>query len=237
MTVTDALPSGVNVKSVVPSKGTVTRSTSPVTVAIGTLNSGETESIEIDVVPTLTGTISNTASVQGNQPDPSPSNNTSTYALTVAPSPLPLVVTFVKPVVGLSAINALIVGFDIPLDPAQAHNPINYAIYAADRYGRFSIPVAIKPVAYDSSALTLTFVPTKPFKLGTLYQLQINGQGSAGVTDLIGNLLVGNTAAGPSGPYYQNFSRGYVPHAVTRHNRAPAVTLSSVATKSTRAVR
>ena len=52
--------------------------------------------------------------------------------------------------------------------------------------------------------------PSRPLSLGKLYQLTINGPGSAGVTDPAGNLLVGNAATVPMSSYVLQISRGVV---------------------------
>jgi hypothetical protein len=152
-------------------------------------------------------------SVYSDQGDPNPDNNRSSYNVDVTPSPFPLTVKGVQLVTGLRSINAIVITFNLPLDPVQAVNPINYAVLKANRHFKFTVPVPLQAPAYDPKAQTVTLTPTRPLSLGTPYQLQINGQGSAGVTDLAGNLLVGNTSANPNSPYYLQISRGLVPPA------------------------
>lgn len=52
---------------------------------LGTLSSGQTATVTIVVVPAREGTVSNSASVKANQPDPEPSNNGATESTIVAP--------------------------------------------------------------------------------------------------------------------------------------------------------
>lgn len=75
---TDTLPSGVNVASLPPSCS----GTSTATCNLGTLASGGHTEVNIAVMPTVAGTITNTASVTANEIDPDSSNNTTIRAVT-----------------------------------------------------------------------------------------------------------------------------------------------------------
>jgi uncharacterized repeat protein (TIGR01451 family) len=82
--ITDTLPGGVTFVSATPSQGppcTLTGST--VTCNSGSLAVGASATVVIKVAPTTTGTITNTARVSGNQPNPNPANNTATAVTTV----------------------------------------------------------------------------------------------------------------------------------------------------------
>ncbi|MCI0530279.1 MAG: DUF11 domain-containing protein, partial [Nitrospira sp.] len=75
VTVTDTLPAGVTFVSATPSQGTCS-GTSTITCALGTLTNGASATITIVVTANTAGTMTNTASVTGNQSDPNTSNNT-----------------------------------------------------------------------------------------------------------------------------------------------------------------
>ena len=76
VTTTDVLPSSVVFVSVTSTAGTCTESGGTVSCSLGSLAVGQTVTSTIVVIPTATGTITNTASVSGNEPDPDSSNNT-----------------------------------------------------------------------------------------------------------------------------------------------------------------
>jgi uncharacterized repeat protein (TIGR01451 family) len=208
---TDTLPTGMTVKSVTAPDGTVTQSGSVVRVAYDNLHSGQSASVQITVIPTLTGSFTNKAVLAASQTDPKPDDNTSTLDVQVAPNPNPPQVTSVNLIVGLRSIDGIILKFNEPLDPAQAVNPINYRLLKQALNQKFTVPVAFNTPVYDPSALTITITPKQPLKLGKVYRLELNGTGSAGITDPAGNLLVGNSFGAPAGPYVVSISRGVTP--------------------------
>ncbi len=86
VTATDPLPTSVHFNSVASTQGTCTRSgaTKPspkegtITCSLGNLANGASASITIVVTATTPGTLSNTATVSGDQSDPNPLNNSAT---------------------------------------------------------------------------------------------------------------------------------------------------------------
>jgi uncharacterized repeat protein (TIGR01451 family) len=87
VTVTDALPAGVTFNSARTTQGTCSFASGTVTCNLGTLSAsgrGSTAYVVISVTPTRTGTVSNTATVKGNEADPNPANNSSTLVTTVS---------------------------------------------------------------------------------------------------------------------------------------------------------
>ena len=80
--VTDTLPSGVNFGSATPSQGTC-NGTGTVMCALGSMSNGAQATISISVTPTAAGTITNSAVVQGNEPDSNGANNTASETTTV----------------------------------------------------------------------------------------------------------------------------------------------------------
>ncbi|MCI0443773.1 DUF11 domain-containing protein, partial [bacterium] len=75
VTVTDTLPGTVTFVSASPG---CSEASGTVTCDIGNLDAGSDVSVQIDVIPTQAETISNTATVTGNESDPFPANNSDT---------------------------------------------------------------------------------------------------------------------------------------------------------------
>jgi uncharacterized repeat protein (TIGR01451 family) len=86
LVVTDALPDGVTVQSMASTAGLCARDGSVVTCRLVSLSSGETATISIAVTPTISGTITNTASVVANEPDPDLDDNVTTHDVAVTSS-------------------------------------------------------------------------------------------------------------------------------------------------------
>ena len=85
VTVSDILPAGVRFVSSSTTQGDCS-GTSTVTCTIGALASGDNAIVTIVGIPTVVGTITNTASVIGNERDPDTGDNTSTDITTVDPA-------------------------------------------------------------------------------------------------------------------------------------------------------
>jgi uncharacterized repeat protein (TIGR01451 family)/CSLREA domain-containing protein len=88
VTVTDPLPGKVHFNSVTSTQGSCSRSaTGPkdgtVSCSLGTLANRGSASITIIVTTTIPGTLKNTATVSGNEPDPNALNNRATATTTV----------------------------------------------------------------------------------------------------------------------------------------------------------
>ncbi|MDG3005008.1 Ig-like domain-containing protein [Paludisphaera mucosa] len=211
VTLTDAIPGGMAVKTVTAPKGTVTQAGGVVTVRYAQLSSGDSRSVQITVVPATIGNVTNTVTVKADQTDLDPDNATASVTTSVVANPNPPTVIDQTLVVTQDAITGLILNFNQPLDPAQATNPINYGLTTSDQPGLFNVIVPLDAPAYDPLNSVVTLTPSQPLQLGKTYRLTINGQGSAGLSDLAGDLVVGNTPLGPQGPYVWDFSRGVVP--------------------------
>ena len=80
VTLSDTLPAGVQYVSSSSSQGTVANNNGTLSVQLGSLAVGAvaTTNVVVTVNPTATGSLTNTVTVTGNQPDPNLSNNTST---------------------------------------------------------------------------------------------------------------------------------------------------------------
>ncbi|GIV95502.1 MAG: hypothetical protein KatS3mg057_0159 [Herpetosiphonaceae bacterium] len=83
VTVVDTLPPGVVLVSATASQGTCS-GTSTVTCSLGSLENNASATITITVTPSAVGSITNSASVEGNEFDPEPSNNSSSEATEVS---------------------------------------------------------------------------------------------------------------------------------------------------------
>ncbi|MGI8907592.1 MAG: hypothetical protein ACR2IE_14000 [Candidatus Sumerlaeaceae bacterium] len=83
VTINDTLPASVSYTGEFHTQGNVTRNGNVITANIGTLGAGRVATVNISVIPTTVGTISNTAQVVPLATDPDTSNNSSTKQITV----------------------------------------------------------------------------------------------------------------------------------------------------------
>jgi uncharacterized repeat protein (TIGR01451 family) len=86
VTVTDDLPGELAARSSSASQGTCSGTTT-VTCSLGDMASGASATVTIVIRPGSPGTITNTARVSGNQPDPQPANNSATQQTQVSARP------------------------------------------------------------------------------------------------------------------------------------------------------
>jgi uncharacterized repeat protein (TIGR01451 family) len=86
--VIDTLPAGVLFVSALPTQGTATHDNGTVTVDLGDLANGQTETITVvvAVAPSARGTLVNTATVSGNEQETDAGNNTSRVSTVVQPA-------------------------------------------------------------------------------------------------------------------------------------------------------
>jgi uncharacterized repeat protein (TIGR01451 family) len=82
VTVSDALPAGTVYVSATPDQGSCSQSAGTVTCSLGALASGATTHVSLVVTPSSAGSLSNTASVSGNENDPDNTNNAATTQVT-----------------------------------------------------------------------------------------------------------------------------------------------------------
>jgi large repetitive protein len=83
VTVTDVLPAGLDFVSATSAGADCQESGGMVSCDVGNLASGASVTMKIKVTPTNEGTITNTASVGGDQTDPTPANNSATESTQV----------------------------------------------------------------------------------------------------------------------------------------------------------
>ena len=84
VTLTDSLPIGVRYESAAPSEGSCAEAAGTVTCDLGSLSSGASATVEVRATAETEGAVVNTASVQGNEPDPDTGDNTVAESTTVA---------------------------------------------------------------------------------------------------------------------------------------------------------
>lgn len=89
--VTDILDPSLTFVSATPTAGSCTNA-SPVMCNLGNLDIGNSATITLVAKPTATGSIPNTATVAGNEPDPNTANNTASTTVTVT-QPLRIIFT------------------------------------------------------------------------------------------------------------------------------------------------
>ncbi|MFN0107511.1 MAG: SBBP repeat-containing protein [Blastocatellia bacterium] len=85
--VSDPLPSGVTFGSATATQGSCSHNAGTVTCNLGNVPVKANAAITLTVTPTAAGAISNTARVQGNEPDNNPNNNQATARTTVSNLP------------------------------------------------------------------------------------------------------------------------------------------------------
>lgn len=84
---TNALPNSVTLKSATSTSGTLTTNVTPIVGALGDIVNQGSATIVLFVTPTVTGSITNVASVGSDSQDPNLGNNTVTTTTTVWPLP------------------------------------------------------------------------------------------------------------------------------------------------------
>jgi uncharacterized repeat protein (TIGR01451 family) len=87
VSVTDTLPVGVSYVTAVTSQGSCSHSAGLVVCALGDLNPGASVTLQIDTIPLTAGSLTNSATVGGNQTDLNPANNSLLAVATVQDLP------------------------------------------------------------------------------------------------------------------------------------------------------
>jgi uncharacterized repeat protein (TIGR01451 family) len=208
VTLTDQLDSGVTFVSANPSQGTATASGGVVTANLGTLIAGQSVLVTIVVTPTAIGTLSNTATVQGDQPDFIPANNQVTITSQVSQDTTPPTILAQRLIVSRHAITGIVLTFSQPMDPVQAEALNNYGLFHSGNGNTQGSPIPLASAQYDPSSRTVTLAPASPLPLGRFYEITANGQGASGLTDTSGNVLDGDQNGYPDGIYKSFIGRG-----------------------------
>jgi uncharacterized repeat protein (TIGR01451 family) len=178
VTLTDTLPEGVTYVSSLASQGSTTFAGGVVTANLNTLNPFFNAVVTIVVTPTVPGSLTNTATVKGNEADPDSLNNMASVTTFVSPAPatdLAVIVTAAPqtPAVGNSYTYAVLVGnpgtanatdvtlFDV-LPDAAAIVSIRPSQGTSNQVGR-TLTVALGSLAPGAMAqVTIVVVPGAP---------------------------------------------------------------------------
>ena len=210
--VTDELPQGAEFISASSSLGTVTQSAGTLTVNIDALPAGQRVQVTIVVRPLAIGTLLNTATVVGSQPDFQPGNDIATIESRVVAEATPPIILAQRLTVTRSGITGIVLTFSEALDADLAEAPTNYGLRSAGRDGVIGTAddstVTLSSVRYDAGRRTVTLTPKRPLQLGVFYQVTVNGAGAPGVTDTSGNVLDGDRNGLPDGIYESLIGRG-----------------------------
>lgn len=212
VTLTDELDSGVTFVSATASQGTVTSSDAVVTANLGTLLAGQRVLVTIVVRPTTIGTLSNTATVAGDQTDFAPANNRVTITSQVVEEATPPTILAQRLIVSRQAITGIVLTFSTPMDPVQAEALNNYRLRLSGKSGLPGAPegptIPLASAVYDARRRTVTLTLKQSLTLGRFYQITVNGQGASGMTDTAGNVLDGDRNGLPDGIYESLIGRG-----------------------------
>jgi uncharacterized repeat protein (TIGR01451 family) len=170
VTVTDTLPSGLSARSSSASQGSCSGTTT-VTCSIGDLASGGSATVSIVVRPSSPGSITNSASVSGNQPDPNSANNTATQETTVSAAPAAQVDRR-KPVVSVGGVRAA--------GCLRAAFTARVAIRDASRLRRVVVTVDGRTIRRTKSKRFTVSVPARQMRAGrhTLRVLAVDARGN-----------------------------------------------------------
>ena len=174
--VTDAVPSGVVFVSAKASQGTAgLAADGSVTANLGTLAPGQAALVTVVVQPTAIGTVTNTVSVQANQPDFNPANNRAISQTQVLTDVIPPTILAQRLIVSQQAITGIVLTFSQPMNPLLAASVNNYQILSGNGAGT---PIPLTSARYNAARQTVTLIPQRPLVLGQFYELTANGKGA-----------------------------------------------------------
>jgi uncharacterized repeat protein (TIGR01451 family) len=169
ITLTDTLPAGVIFVSA--SQG-CSEAGGTVTCGFGNIGSGTQFGPTITVIPTVIGTITNTAQVISTAPDPNPANNTGTENTTVIPQPprFTYVVNAVDDTVSMYIVDATT--GQLRHNGYVAAAGVDLSSVTVDPSGRFAYVANLNPGTISGYTITassgaLTPIPGSPFAAGT----------------------------------------------------------------------
>jgi uncharacterized repeat protein (TIGR01451 family) len=142
--VSDTLPASVTFQSATASQGACALDGRVVLCDLGTLSSGATATVDITVVPTAEGTVTNSASVSSDTADPDPTDNSDTEQTDVGPGTAPSADVFVTKTDSV--------------DPATVGVPVTYTLTV----GNDGPDAATGVTVTDTLPSSFTFVSATP---------------------------------------------------------------------------
>jgi uncharacterized repeat protein (TIGR01451 family) len=171
VTVTDNLPDGLSASSSSASQGSCSGTTT-VTCAVGDLADGASATVTIVVRPESAGTITNTASVSGSQPDSNDANNRASEQTTISPAPAATRVDRRKPVVSVGGVRAS--------GCLRAAFTARVAIRDASRLRRVVVTVDGRTIRRTKSKRFTVSVPASDMRAGrhTIRVLAVDARGN-----------------------------------------------------------
>jgi CSLREA domain-containing protein len=182
--VTDTLPSSATYFGSTTSQGSCSGTTT-VTCSLGSVAKGSTAKITITVIPTATGSLSDTASASTAQTDPNTANNSATATTTITPTTTTTTVTVTKtvnvaPVVltgTASHIKSTSATLSAVVNPAGETTTYNFVVTT----GNVTTSVPGGALAASSNP-TVVSVPVKHLKAGKTYHFQIEAVNATGAS-------------------------------------------------------
>ena len=186
VTITDALPGGVELLSATPSQGTCT-GTETVTCDLGGLASGASATVTLVVRSASAGTLTNTATVAANEPDPNTGNNAATTRVAVSPAEdtaAPTVLSYSPTGSGVARNATVSLTFSEDMDPATISTS-TVQLYQWDSKKKLWRPVTDTSVSCGSPCRTATLASSALLATRTQYQVIV----TTGAQDLTGNPL------------------------------------------------
>jgi uncharacterized repeat protein (TIGR01451 family) len=213
VTLVDHLPA--NVVFVSASRGSFDAASGILTASLGAIASGGSTTVTIVVRPVAAGSLTNVATVSGEQTDPNVGNNTASHTTTaVVVKPVengPRVVSLQRFGYHMQP-TLLVLTFDRALDPVNAVLKTNYRIVDPGRDGKFGTRddrvIPVKSAALDPSGRIVVLTPAVRLPLFRTFKLTINGTGSHSVTDASGRLLDGDRNGVAGGAFASRINRG-----------------------------
>ncbi|MBX6314003.1 MAG: DUF11 domain-containing protein [Isosphaeraceae bacterium] len=200
---TGMLPaSGATFQSIAVSQGTASQSGGTFSVDLGSLAPGASAKVFVTVAPSTTGTLTSTASVQADQPDPNPTNNSFADAVVVIPPPPPVgphITSLSRSGVHHQRTN-LVLTFDAALNPTTAQNPAAYQLARSvpgRSPGARGPRLRLRSVTYSPAMNTVTLIPLRPLGVSPSYTLLVSGTGPTALFGVNGLAL---NSPGPNQP-------------------------------------
>lgn len=204
---TSTLPAGVTFNSTSATQGTSTMTNNVVTSNLGTLAVGGSAIVYVVVTPNATGTVSETATVKGDQPEINTQTQTTTATATVGTAPAPPgteiapTVTFLQRYGVHRSPTSLELKFSQPLNADTAQFIGNYTLV----HGKSGKRIRLRKARYDALTQSVILTTVRPVNLHQLVTLTVNGSTSTGVANVDGVLLDGANTGKPGSNFVRTF--------------------------------